>query len=71
MSRKANESARVLNFFTDSSLDKAETVYDLVRDVMTKRLAPAKAARRAKSSKAAVPKQHISDRGNGGVSADA
>jgi len=76
MARKTNESARILNFFAEASLDKAETIYDLVRDVMQKRLAPRKAEKKAKrapkaAKAAAESKPHVADRGNGGVSADA
>jgi len=51
MSRRVNESARVLNFFRSADLGKAEVLYDLVRETMDQRLAPAKAAKKAMAKK--------------------
>lgn len=51
MSRRINESARVLNFFKSADLGKAEVLYDLVRETMDQRLAPAKAAKKAAAKK--------------------
>jgi len=48
MAKRISDSARILRFFRSESLEKAEVVYDLVKDVMNERLAPAKAARSAK-----------------------
>jgi hypothetical protein len=53
MSRRVNESARVLNFFRVADLGKAEVLYDLVRETMEQRLAPAKAAKKAAAKKRA------------------
>jgi hypothetical protein len=49
MSRRINESARVLNFFKQADLAKAEQLYELVQDEMKQRLAPAKVERKAKA----------------------
>jgi hypothetical protein len=81
MSRRINESARVLNFFKMADLGKAEVLYDLVRETMEQRLAPAKAAKKAAAKKRVRPdkpaetanpvlqRPHVADRGDGGVSA--
>jgi hypothetical protein len=84
MSRRINESARVLNFFKQADLSKAEVLYDLVRETMDQRLAPVKAAKKAQAKKRkmeqpvsqqqaaqqATPtgKMHVADRGDGGAS---
>jgi len=76
MSRRINESARILDFFRVADLGKAEVLYDLVRECMSQRLAPGKAAKKAvaakrkKVSEVAQPAApHAADQGNGGVSA--
>jgi len=51
MAKRISDSARILRFFRSESLDKVEVVYDLVRDTMNERLAPARAAKKAKRSK--------------------
>ena len=51
MPKRISDSARILRFFRSESLDKVEVVYDLVRDTMNERLAPARAAKKAKRSK--------------------
>ena len=54
MSRRINESARILDFFRSADLGKAEVLYDLVRECMSNRLAPAKAAKKAQAKKKAA-----------------
>lgn len=51
MSRRINESARILDFFRAADLGKAEVLYDLVRECMNQRLAPGKAAKKAMTKK--------------------
>lgn len=46
MPKRISDSARILTFFTEADPGKAEVIYDLVQDVMRKRLAPIKAARK-------------------------
>ena len=54
MSRRINESARILDFFRSADLGKAEVLYDLVRECMSNRLAPGKAAKKAAAKKKAA-----------------
>lgn len=55
MPKRINDTVRILNFFNEADLGKAEVVYELVRDVMAKRLAPAKAWAKVKAKKHAAP----------------
>jgi len=58
MPKRISDSARILNFFTEGELGSVKVIYELVQDVMRKRLAPEKAvakARRKKKAEAAAP----------------
>ena len=57
MAHRASQEAKILNFFAEADLGKSEVVYNLVRDVMSKRLAPAKAAKAAKKKKKLEPNE--------------
>jgi single-stranded DNA-specific DHH superfamily exonuclease len=61
MAKRVNESARVLNFFKQADLGKAEVLYDLVRETMEQRLAPGKAAKKAVRKKKEASKVYSSD----------
>jgi hypothetical protein len=40
MPKRISDSARILNFFTEADTGAAKVVYELVQEVMRKRLAP-------------------------------
>jgi len=48
MPKRTSDSARILNFFSEADLGKASVLYELVRDVMSKRQAPERAIKAAK-----------------------
>jgi hypothetical protein len=51
MPKRISDSARILNFFSEGDLGSTKVIYELVQDVMRKRLAPEKAVRAAKRKK--------------------
>jgi len=60
--------AKILDYFETASPEAAEVLYELVKAKMQKVLAPRKKARKAVAKMTNKPR--ISDRGDGGVSAD-
>ena len=62
MAKRTSDITRVVNFFRSTNLETAEAIFGQVRDIMNERLAPVKAAKKAKKAKkqdgpAAVPAQ--------------